>query len=614
MSFVLKSPQRWININEFINIEPPRKITPFIFWCLRGTHISLAIATLASVLIGIVETYIAAMIGYTLDLVLETEPSLLIAEKWPLIITAAGFLLLIRPISFLLSAYLQSVVLSPGLRTLVATRLHRWTLGHPKSFFDNDFAGRIAQKEIQASNALADVIVEMIQTVFFAIASVIASFWIISSVDLRIGSVVILWIIGFYFLMRYFLPRIKTKSAKRANAQASASGQIVDTISNIGIVKLFANSAFEDKSALKAFDNLKTSLYIYGIELVRFRVCMVFYASLLFFLVMVGCTFLWTQGSISPGEVVIAGSVSLRIMMMAGWVSFSLLTIYTNLGDVHDAMETLAVPYSLVDDEQAPDLKLENGEIKFEDVTYAYGKRVGGIKSISLLIKAGEKLGIVGASGAGKSTFVSTLLRMHDPENGSVFIDGQNIRNVNQDSLRKHISMVTQETSMFNRSARENIQYGYPNATEYEIIEASKRAGAHEFIKELEDSDGRQGYKAHLGERGVKLSGGQRQRIALARAILKNAPILILDEATSALDSEVEAVIQEALVSIMKGKTVIAIAHRLSTISHMDRILVMEEGNIVEEGAHSHLLKKDGIYASFWNRQSGGFLGIKAAQ
>ena len=430
MSSTLKSPERWININEFVNTEPPRKLTAFIFWCLRGTHIPLAIATLASVTIGVVETYIAAMIGYILDLVLETEPSLLIADKWPLIATAAGFLLFVRPVSFLLSAYLQSVVLSPGLRTLVATRLHRWTLGHPKSFFDNDFAGRIAQKEIQASNALADVIVETIQTVLFALASVIASFWIISSVDLRIGWIVILWVIGFYFLMRHFLPRIKIKSAKRANAQAAASGQIVDTISNIGIVKLFANSVFEDKSALKAFDNLKTSLYIYGMELVRFRVCMVFYASLLFFLVMIGCMFLWTQGNISPGEVVIAGSVSLRIMMMAGWVSFSLLTIYTNLGDVHDAMETLAVPYSLVDKGQAADLKVEKGEIEFEDVTYAYGKRVGGIKSISLLIKAGEKLGIVGASGAGKSTFVSTLLRMHDPEIGSVFIDGQNIRNV----------------------------------------------------------------------------------------------------------------------------------------------------------------------------------------
>ena len=614
MPIALKSPQSWININPLVHTEPPRTITPFIIWCLRGTHISLAIATFASVTIGVVETYIAAMIGYILDLVLETEPSLLISEKWPLIAIASGFLLFVRPVSFLLSAYLQSVVLSPGVRTLVATRLHRWTMGHPKSFFDNDFAGRIAQKEIQASNALADVIVETIQTVFFAIASVIASFWIISSVDLRIGLVVVLWLIGFYFLMRYFLPRIKAKSAKRANAQAVASGQIVDTISNIGIVKLFANSVFEDKSALKAFDSLKTSLCIYGMELVRFRVCMVFYASLLFFLVMAGCSFLWTQGAISPGEVVIAGSVSLRIMMMAGWVSFSLLTIYTNLGDVHDAMETLAVPYSLVDEKQAPDLRVVKGEIEFEDVTYAYGKHIGGIKGISLHIKAREKLGIVGASGAGKSTFVSTLLRMHDPENGSVFIDGQNIRNVNQDSLRKHISMVTQETSMFNRSARENIQYGYPDATENEIIEASKRAGAHEFIKNLEDNYGRQGYEAHLGERGVKLSGGQRQRIALARAILKNAPILILDEATSALDSEVEAVIQEALVSVMRGKTVIAIAHRLSTISHMDRILVMKEGNIVEQGAHSHLLQKDGIYASFWKRQSGGFLGIQPAE
>jgi ATP-binding cassette subfamily B protein len=496
---------------------------------------------------------------------------------------------------------------------MVATRLHRWTLGHPKNYFDNDFAGRIAQKEVQASNAVADVTVEVIHTVLFALASVITSFFIITTIDWRVGMIVAFWVFGFYLLMRFFLPRIKGYSAERANAQAAATGQIVDTISNISIVKLFANVKHEDRAALNAFGFLKKSLQAYGTELIRFRASMVLFASSVFFFVMVGCLLLWTKGEITPGEVVAAGSVALRIMMMAGWVSFSLMTIYTNLGDVQDAMQTLAVPHTMVDKEGAPDLTLNVGEIKFDRVSFTYGRNIGGLKDVSLNINAGEKLGVVGASGAGKSTLVSTLLRLHDPESGAILIDGQNIGDVKQNSLRRNISMVTQDASMFNRTALENILYGKPEASKEEVVDAAKKAGAHEFISSLMDNRGRRGYNAYLGERGVKLSGGQRQRIALARAIIKDAPILVLDEATSALDSEVEAAIQESLETVMAGKTVFAIAHRLSTISHMDRIVVMDEGRIVEEGTHKTLLRKRGVYANFWERQSGGFLGVDAA-
>ena len=417
----------------------------------------------------------------------------------------------------------------------------------------------------------------------------------------------------FLFVNAVFLPRIKTYSADRANAQAAATGQIVDTVSNISIVKLFANVKHEDRAALNAFGFLKKSLQAYGGELIRFRASMVFFASSIFFFVMSGCLLLWTKGEITPGEVVAAGSVALRIMMMAGWVSFSLMTIYTNLGDVQDAMQTLAVPHTMIDKEGARDLKINEGEVKFDRVSFMYGRNIGGLKDVSLRIKAGEKLGVVGASGAGKSTLVSTLLRLHDAESGSILIDGQNIADVKQNSLRRNISMVTQEASMFNRTARENILYGKPEASEEEVVDAAKKAGAHEFIISLMDNRGRQGYNAHLGERGVKLSGGQRQRIALARAIIKDAPILVLDEATSALDSEVEAAIQESLETVMAGKTVFAIAHRLSTISHMDRIVVMDAGKIIEEGTHNALLKKQGVYANFWERQSGGFLGVDAA-
>ena len=578
-----------------------------------GSYTAMAVASLASISLGVIETHIAALIGDILDLFLTSTPDRLFSEEWLTLLTAAIFLLLVRPTSFFLSSYFQSFVISPGIRTMVATRMHRWVMGHPKSYFDNDFAGRIAQKEVQCANAIADVVVETIHTILFALASVVASFWIIASIDFRVGLIVFIWFVGFCFLMSFFLPRIKRSSSKRASAQAAATGQIVDTISNISIVKLFANLHHEDKVALNAFVLLKDSLQSYGRELIRFRASMVLYAGLIFVAVMGSCIFLWTKGGVSPGETIAASSVAFRIMMMAGWVSFSLMSIYTNLGDVNDAMDTLAIPHTMVDKEGAKDLQTVTGKIKFDNVSFTYGRNIGGLRSVSLSIKAGEKIGVVGSSGAGKSTLVSTLLRLHDPESGTIFIDDQNIKNITQNSLRKNIGMVTQETSMFNRSARDNIIYGRPNASNQEMMEAAKKAGAHEFIMGLLDNQDRRGYDAFLGERGVKLSGGQRQRIALARAIIKDAPILVLDEATSALDSEIEAAIQESLDAVMTGKTVFAIAHRLSTISQMDRIIVMSEGKIVEEGTHRMLLKKKGIYASFWDRQSGGFLGVDDA-
>ena len=613
MAAKISRPTTWINIYREVETAPPRKLWPFLAWCLDGAYIALVIAACASVSLGIIETYIAALLGYIIDVVIETPPNRLFVEHWPFLLTAIGFLTLVRPTSFFVSSYFQSMVVSPGVRTMVATRLHRWTLGHQKSYFDNDFAGRIAQKEVQASNAIADVTVEVISTVLFASASVLTSFFVLASIDWRIGLIVAAWTFCFFLLMKFFLPRIKLHSSNRANAQAVATGQIVDTISNISIVKLFANSKYEDNAALTAFGNLKKSLQEYGKELVRFRLSMVIFASSIFLFVLAACLILWVQNAIGPGAVVAAGSVALRIMMMAGWVSFSFMTIYTNLGDIQDAMQTLAVPHAMVDKAGASTLHVSHGRIKFDDVSYTYGSDVGGIRTISLDIKPGEKLGVVGASGAGKSTLVSTLLRLQDPESGKILIDGQKITDVTQNSLRQSISMVTQDSSMFNRTARENIAYGRKGASDNDVINAAKKAGAHEFIMALVDNKGRAGYDAYLGERGVKLSGGQRQRIALARAIIKDAPILVLDEATSALDSEVEAVIQESLETVMSNKTVLAIAHRLSTISKMDRIIVMDDGRIIEEGTHASLLKSKGVYAKFWGRQSGGFLGIDSA-
>ena len=610
---MLKHPINWFKPEQDVKSPPPRTLFAFIRWCLSGTYVAIIIAATASILSGVVETFTAALMGYVIDLILVSTPQSLFAEKGLLLLAVVGFLFCVRPIFFFFSNYMQSIVLSPNIRSAISIRIHRWTIGHSKSYFDNDFAGRIAQKEIQVSRSLTDVIVELIHTVLFALASVATSFWIISLVDWRAGLIVVLWFSGFFTMMMYFMPRIKFTSSKRANAQAEATGQIVDTVSNINLVKLFANSKHEDGAAISAFGKLRNSLIIYGNEIVWFRTCILVYASSIFVAVLSYTIILWTNGMVTPGEVVASGSVAMRLMMMAGWVSFSLMAIYTNLGEVEDAMRTLAVPHDMSDDENAQQLFIQNADVEFNNVKFAYGQKKGGLKKISLSIRAGEKLGIVGASGAGKSTLIALLLRLYDTESGNVFIDNQNVRNVTQESLRSHISVVSQETSMFNRTARDNIIYGKADATELDMIKAAKNAGAHDFILDLVDNHQRKGYDAYLGERGVKLSGGQRQRIALARAIIKDAPILVLDEATSALDSEVESIIQKALQHIMVGKTVFAIAHRLSTIAHMDRIIVMDDGQIIEQGTHSSLLELNGIYAGYWNRQSGGFLGFDVA-
>lgn len=391
------------------------------------------------------------------------------------------------------------------------------------------------------------------------------------------------------------------------------TGQIVDAVTNVKTVKLFAHDAHEDRAAINAMAEMQDVSVKFGYIAARFRFWLMTLAGLLP-IVIVGATLLfWTQGTATAGDIAVAGSIGLRLAQMTGWVSFTLMGMYANVGEVEDAMQTLAPGHKLVDAPDAKQLVLTENEIAFENVTFAYGGNTGGLFDVSLTVKGGEKLGIVGASGAGKSTLVALLLRLYDPERGRVLLDGQNVAAVTQESLRRQISMVTQETAMFNRSARDNILYGDPDGTEEDVIAASKRAEAHDFIADLADFKGRRGYDAHLGERGVKLSGGQRQRIAIARAILKNAPILVLDEATSALDSEIEASIQAALETVMEGKTVIAIAHRLSTLARMDRIVVLHEGEVVEEGTHTDLLSRDGFYARYWNRQSGGFINVQDA-
>ena len=592
---------------------PPQKLGAFFGWALKGSWPMLWVAGLFSGIAGAMEVVSALFLGWVIDAALASGAEVFFAQHIWLLIGFIGFYLVLRPLAFAAAAASNSIIVGPNVLPLVLSRLHRWTLGQAVTFFDNDFAGRIAQKQMQAARAVTDVATEVINTVAFALASVIGSVVFLVMVDARIAVALAVWLVAYLALIRFFMPRVRVNSAARASARAMVSGQVVDTITNIKTVKLFAHAAFEDRVALRSMEVFRDRSLEFGRISTAFRFSLMTLAGVLPVLLIGGTLWLWGQGAATAGAIAAAGAISMRIAQMSGWVSFTLMSIYTSVGEVEDGMRTLAIPHTLADAPDAVDLPRVRGEVVFDNVSFAYGRKRGGVEGITLTIRAGEKLGIVGASGAGKSTLVSLLLRLYDTEKGHVLIDGHDIREVTQESLRRQIGMVTQETAMFNRSARDNILYGRPDATEAELLTAAEAAEADHFIRQMEDHQGRKGYDAYLGERGVKLSGGQRQRIALARTFLKDAPILVLDEATSALDSEVEAAIQSALGRVMEGKTVLAIAHRLSTIAEMDRIVVLDDGRIVEEGSHDELLAKGGLYARYWNRQSGGFIGLEEA-
>ena len=605
----------WINAFAPAEGPPPQALGAFMRWCLSGAWPVLWLAAFFSALAGAMEAGTAYILGRVIDATVSSGPDAFFdGQNLGLIIGALTFFLVARPVLFGLSSASNSIMVAPNLNPLVLSRLHRWSLGQNVSFFDDDFAGRIAQKQMQAARAVTDVAVEIINVVAFALASLAGSVLLLADIDWRAVAVFGLWLLLYFALIKWFLPRIRLSSASRAGARAMVSGQIVDTITNIKTDKLFAHADHAARAALGAMQTFRSRALEFGYLSAAFRFLLMSLAGILPVVLIGGTILLWQRGIATEGDIVAAGAISIRIAQMTGWVSFTLMAIYSNLGEVEDGMKTLTPRVRLEDAPDAKPLKVDRGEIVLKDLSFAYGRESGGIDGINMTIRPGEKLGIVGASGAGKSTLVALLLRLYEAEKGTISIDGHDLRDITQESLRRSIGMVTQETAMFNRSARENILYGRPDATEDDVVRSAKRAEAHDFIEQLQDHRGRKGDDAHLGERGGKLSGGQRQRIALTRAILKDAPILILDEATSALDSEVEASIQAALTRVMDGKTVLAIAHRLSTLTEMDRIIVMDAGRIVESGTHDALLAQDGLYARYWNRQSGGFLNIKAAE
>ncbi|PRZ49363.1 ABC transporter ATP-binding protein [Tritonibacter scottomollicae] len=587
---------------------PPQTLGAFIRWCLSGAGPMLVLAAVCSALAGGMEAGTAFILGVVIDTAIASGPEGFFGANLGTIVAALAFFLLVRPVLFGLSAATNAIIVQPNVSPLVLSRINRWTLGQSVRFFDDDFAGRIAQKQMQTANAVTSVVVEVINVVAFALASLAGALILLGAVDLRITLLFLIWLLGYFATIRWFLPRIRKRSASRAGARANVTGQVVDTITNIKTVQLFAHADHEERGAQDAMVTFREKALEFGYLSASFRFCLMTLAGLLPVLLIGATLWLWQGGIASEGDIVAAGAVSIRIAQMTGWVSFTLMAIYSNVGEIENGMKTLARPDRIEDDPDAQELQVRKGEIVLDDLSFSYGRDIGGISDLSLTIPPGEKLGIVGASGAGKSTLVSLLLRLYEPEQGRILIDGADTSSVNQNSLRSQIGMVTQETAMFNRSAMDNILYGRPDASREEVIAAASAAEAHEFITDLQDGQGREGYDAYLGERGVKLSGGQRQRIALARAILKDAPILVLDEATSALDSEVEASIQSALTRVMEGKTVLAIAHRLSTLAEMDRIIVMDRGRIVEQGSHDELLAQGGLYAQFWTRQSGGFI------
>jgi ATP-binding cassette subfamily B protein len=605
----------WINAFRRAEGSPPQTLWAFMRWCLSGAWPALWLAGTLSAFAGAMEAGTALILGRVIDATVEFGPDGFLAPgNMGLIIGSLAFFLIARPVLFGLSSAANSIIVQPNLNPLVLSRLHRWTLGQAVTFFDDDFAGRIAQKQMQAARAVTDVVSEFINVVAFALASLVGSVLLLLAIDWRVALGFGVWLIAYFGLIRWYLPRVRKRSATRAAARAMVSGQVVDTITNIKTVKLFAHDDHEDQAALGAMNVFRTASVKFGILSASFRLALMSLAGLLPVLLLGGTIVMWQAGQATPGDIVAAGAIAIRIAQMTGWVSFTLMAIYSSVGEIEDGMGTLTPRTRIDDAPEAQPLADVQGGVTFDNLSFSYGRKTGGIDGITLTIKPGEKVGIVGASGAGKSTLVSLLLRLYAPEQGRILIDGQDTGDVTQESLRRAIGMVTQETAMFNRSARENILYGRHDASDDEMMAAAKKAEAQDFILDMQDHKGRKGYEAHLGERGVKLSGGQRQRIALARAILKDAPILVLDEATSALDSEVEASIQSALTRVMEGKTVLAIAHRLSTLTEMDRIVVMEAGRIAEQGTHDALLARGGLYAKYWQRQSGGFISTKAAE
>ena len=567
----------------------------------------IAVLAVFTVGVGIMEALMFQFMGKVVDWLGAYTPQTLFVEKGHALI---GMMAMVA--FFAVWTFFASNVRLQTLQGVFPMRLrwnfHRLMLGQSLGFYQDEFAGRVSAKVMQTALALRDVVMTVADMVVYVLVYFITSGVILSSFDAWLIVPFICWMIGFAMIMRFLIPKLGRTAARQADARSLMTGRITDAYSNIATVKLFSHGAREAAYAKQSMEEFMVTVHAQMRLATLLHTCSFIVNSSL----TVGTTalgiWLWYHGQVGVGAVATATAMALRVNGLSQYIMWESARLFENIGTVNDGMATLSKPHTILDKPQALPLKVTRGEIKFEHVDFSYEAGKPLLNGFNLNIKPGEKVGLIGRSGAGKSTIVNLLLRFYEPQSGTISIDGQNVDSVTQESLRAQIGLVTQDTSLLHRSVRDNIIYGRPDATDAEMISAAERAEAADFIPNLSDAKGRRGYDAHVGERGVKLSGGQRQRIAIARVMLKDAPILLLDEATSALDSEVEAAIQESLDKMMEGKTVIAIAHRLSTIAAMDRLIVLDKGRIIEEGSHTELLEKQGLYAKLWAHQSGGFL------
>src|SRR6516165_8902028 len=592
--------------------EPPAGLIGFYWHFARqakGLFIGLFAAGFA---VAVLDSLIPFM-GRVVSLITASRPDELFARFWPVLLAMAFTLLVLRPLALTSQNIMANQAIAANVQNLIRWQNHWHVVRQSWAFFQNDFAGRIANRVMQTGPAIRETLVALLTSVWYIMVYGTTALILLASADPILALPVALWFAAYLLLLRILVPRMRDRSKDVSEGRSMLTGRIVDSYTNILTVKLFARAREEDAYVRDAID-AHTGLFYRSLRLnTLFNLCLASLNALMVTGTGAMALVLWTRGRVEVGTVAMAMPLAWQIVNIAGWVAFQITTIFENIGVIQEGMMTIARPIGLTDPPAASLLKVSRGEIRFEDVLFGYGRESGVIDGLSLTVAPGEKIGLIGRSGAGKSTLVNLLLRFFDLESGRILIDGQDIASVTQESLRQQISVVTQDTSLLHRSIAENIRYGRPQASEAEIIAAARLAHADEFIRELEDWKNRRGYEAQVGERGVKLSGGQRQRIAIARAILKNAPILVLDEATSALDSEIEAAIQEQLDGLMEGRTVIAIAHRLSTIARMDRLIVLDQGRIVEQGTHAQLLARGGTYARLWQRQSGGFTDVDAA-